>query len=619
MSVLEESTPLILVVDDESTTRLMIEGVLQEHGFRVVTANDGDEAYKLFCKLQPAGVILDLEMPIMGGLAVCKEIRMHPELGHTPVMISTSNGDLNSIDDAFNAGATDFITKPHNLALLPRRIRYLLKSSLAMDKLRESATLKNEFMHNISHELRTPLNGVIGMVDLLGSTNLSAEQQDYCDTLKASSQVLLHIIGDTLDYSKLQAGGIHYEHRDFSLDELVQGSLDMVLFTIQEKGLQLNIRLEKDMPAQVMGDFLRLKQVLANLLSNAAKFTPAGSIELKVSVPKAGFIEFKVTDTGVGVPPVARDQIFEPFQQADGTTTRKYGGTGLGLTIARSMMREMGGDLALRGSSSNGSCFVGALPLSTVTGPDFYRRVPVLRILFLDDDPTIRQNVTGILSHLADVIDIVDIENSSLQQPDLVIYTSEAQTQIVEPLWQNAQVRFLHLKPASGAPSNPAIRNSHSMIWPFLRHKAIKLFDAPSTGQLVDSETPYETDLKILVAEDNLVNQKIISKMLSQLGLSCDVVGDGGVAVDEVKKTAFDLILMDCAMPILDGYSATRQIRSFEKASSRPNAVIVALTANAMTEDITRCLDSGMTAHLSKPCSQAKLKEMLSTHFSIDD
>ena len=354
--------PLVLIADDDATTLLLMGAVLEENGFWVVTAADGQEALERYEGRAPDLVILDLGMPRLGGIEVCQRLRTDDS--SIPIMISTSKDDLASIDLAFGGGATDFVTKPDNWPLLTRRVQYLLKSSQAMIELEQTSKYKTEFLHNMSHELRTPMNDVLGMIELMQTTSLSLEQQGYCTTVASSGKALLRIIGNILDFSKVEAGEMTFENIDFFLDDTIQETCDIMSPLAFDEEVDLLASIAADCPDQVHGDLERLQQILANLLSNAIKFTDAGHVKLAVTRTAAEIVHVTVSDTGIGLSSAAQAQVFEPFTQADGSTTRMFGGTGLGLTIARRLAEGMGGRISLTGEEGMGTTFTVALPWS---------------------------------------------------------------------------------------------------------------------------------------------------------------------------------------------------------------------------------------------------------------
>ncbi|MFT4713133.1 MAG: signal transduction histidine kinase [Candidatus Azotimanducaceae bacterium] len=623
------SRPTILIADDESTTRLMMQAMLDENGFEVTTAADGKEALELFHKKPSDGVILDLDMPRMGGLEVCRNIRLEKAWEFVPLIISTASDDLRSIDEAFNAGATDFLTKPHNWGLLVRRVRYILKASTAMEKIRRSEQLKTEFMHNISHELRTPLNGVLGMVELLKTTDLSDEQKEYCSIVNQSGKALLSIIGDTLDYSKLVSGSIQYETREFCLDDLVQESCDMVYHIALSKKLPLVVNIHSSCPTFIKADPLRLKQVLGNLLSNAVKFTNTGFVRLDVvlddvldDVPGGqSTLKFTVIDTGIGISKSAEEIIFEPFQQADGSTTRQFGGTGLGLPIARSLVKDMGGELTLRQRPMNaGAAFQVRLPFASSEKNNELQKNLKLNVFWPDSQLDQGIDKRDLLHSVTNQFTFLNKEQALANPPQLVVFNDFTQIEHLQEPSPLISTHFVHCQTIENTQSNPGYPNYTRILGPLLRNRLQQILSTKVESSGSIEQLKVRENLSILVAEDNFINQKIIKNMLTNLGADCTVVGDGQAALDYAGQSDWDIIFMDCAMPRLDGYEATRRIRLLEATAAsasqgRKFAVIVALTAYALKSDIEVCLAAGMDDHISKPCNPQNLYEMVEKYF----
>jgi signal transduction histidine kinase/ActR/RegA family two-component response regulator len=364
----------------------------------------------------------------------------------------------------------------------------------------EAMRAKSEFLANMSHEIRTPMNGIIGTISLLHDSQLTGEQREHFTTIQSCGESLLQIVNDILDLSKIEVGKLTLEQIPFSAEALVQDALAVVSPAALAKGLKVLRSCDPDLPRAVIGDPLRLRQVLLNLLSNAVKFTERGSVAVELSAARPGVdsveLQFVVRDTGIGIPPEVQKSVFEPFTQADSSTTRRYGGTGLGLTISRGLIALMNGRLQMESELGRGTCFRIFVTLPIATG--------------------------------------------------------------VAPLQRAADDRIQSAK----------------------------------------------RRLRILLAEDNAVNRKVAVQLLEKMGHQVDVAVDGGRAVAAVAGKMYDLVLMDCQMPVMDGYAATRAIRQLNLRYRLP---IVAMTANAMPEDRRRCLEAGMDDYVSKPISTARL------------
>lgn len=398
----QQSAPLALIVDDDAVTRLLARAALEGIGWSVEEAENGLDAVAAVGRLHPHIVLLDVMMPEMNGYAACTAIRKLPGGEHVPVLIMTGLDDYHSITQAYDAGATDFITKPLNGLLLAHRARYIVRSSRVLQELRasqaslalardaalEGTRLKSEFLATVSHEIRTPMNGVLGMTDWLLDTQLTPEQRDCAGTIRTSGESLLLLIDDLLDFSKLDSGKLQLEEIDFDMSHLLEDVVGLFRKRAACNGVKLACLIQAQIPTGLRGDSGRLRQVLRNLLDNAVKFTKRGEITVRVDVdeqpdgqvpidatrPSASGqiigksshivrIRFSVVDTGIGITPEAWTSIFEPFTQADGSTTKKYGGAGLGLAICQQLVVLMGGAISMDSEPGRGSTFQFTVPL----------------------------------------------------------------------------------------------------------------------------------------------------------------------------------------------------------------------------------------------------------------
>jgi len=397
----QRKSPLALIVDDDAVNRLLARAALESSGWSVEEAENGREALAAFQRLHPDVVLLDIMMPEMDGFTACAALRKLPEGEHTPVVIMTGLDDYGSITQAYDAGATDFLTKPLNGLLLTHRVRYIVRSSRVLQELRasqaslaqardaalEGTRLKSEFLGTVSHEIRTPMNGILGMTELLLDTSLTPEQRDYADTIRTSGEALLLIINDILDFSKFDSGTLELEEVDFDVNRLLEDIVGLFQERARGKGVKLSCLIQAQVPTWLHGDLGRLRQILSNLLANAVKFTERGEIAVRAEVAEIPdrhnpidsrlpatlvhvtgrtshvvSVRFSVSDTGIGIAQEACARIFQPFVQADGSTTRTYGGTGLGLAICQQLVELMGGSIGVDSMPGRGSVFQFTVP-----------------------------------------------------------------------------------------------------------------------------------------------------------------------------------------------------------------------------------------------------------------
>jgi CheY-like chemotaxis protein len=670
----------VLIVDDVPANLNILFTILSEQGYDVRRVINGKQALIAANAEPPDLVLLDIKMPDLDGYEVCRRLKASERTASIPVIfLSALDESLDKVK-AFAVGGVDYITKPFNLEEVLARVatqigwqriqQQLRAQNQALETAKGEADAanraKSDFLAVMSHEIRNPLNAVIGMAGLLNGTQLDPQQQDYVDTIRHSGELLLSIVNDILDVSKIESGKLELEAQPFDLRSCLEESLDLLAPKAAQKKLEFAYFIEPQTPLSVVGDITRLRQILINLLSNAIKFTEAGEVSVSVSswvipqetgltLPQHYEIQFAVRDTGIGIPPERFDRLFQRFSQVDSSTSRQYGGTGLGLVICKQLSELMGGKIWVESTVCRGTTFYFTVIMAATaeSASDLSPIPPQLankRVLIADDSetncrfltqqvrswgmlPTIARSGKEVLATI-DRRDPFDVAILDWQMPD--IEGLALANQIRERLDDRNFPVVIQISMNSPATTCQRLEDSFTacLTQPIKQSQLCQVLSSLilQTTRLSGRQRPlsplssaspssvpfpdHTEPLRILLAEDNRVNQKVGLHLLKKMGYDAELANNGLEVLDALRRQTYDVVFMDIQMPEMDGLTATQYIKTQQGEFKQQNPDfkmprIIAMTANALHGDRETYLDAGMDDYISKPIRLEELQRAI--------
>jgi hypothetical protein len=661
----------VLIVDDRPENLLTLEGILENENLNIIKAHSGNEALGIMLEHNISLVLMDVQMPGMDGFEVAEIMRSSEKTKFIPIIFITAiSKQRQHIFRGYETGAVDYLYKPLDLEILQSKIKAFIdffqhknaleettrKLAKTIDELNaakriaeEATNAKSSFLATMSHEIRTPLNGIIGMADLgLMDEEISPIQRERLLDVKASGESLLEIINEILDISKIEADKLELEEIEFSIREVIKKIVNLLSVKVFQEKLEFTCRVSPDLPDIIIGDPLRLRQVLINLISNAIKFTEEGTVSLQVNmidhVEEQLGVEFAIEDTGIGIPKEKIGRLFDSYTQVDASTTRTHGGTGLGLSISQKLVNLMGSRIKVISSPGEGSRF--SFRLNMITGEQLEAPWELklkkpnqdFNVLIIDDHEKSALNLNELLqswSINSKIVHDCDQAAAAIKSEmfDLVMIDyylhdrngAETAEKIKELLAGKPIPEFVLLSPTKANIDILKLKKANQFNFlskPILQNDLKSYlettFGTPTLRQaeVVENRTSTlvgQKSISILVAEDQIINRKIVTQLLEKKGWLVKAVENGKIACEIAESQQFDIILMDVQMPEMDGFEATRQIRRAELITGR-HTPIVAMTAHAMKGDREKCLEAGMDFYITKPVNPNELFETIARY-----
>ncbi|MBG0780692.1 MAG: response regulator [Bacteroidales bacterium] len=658
----------VLIVDDRPENLLTLEGILENENLNIIKASSGNEALAILLEQNISLVLMDVQMPGMDGFEVAEIMRSNDRTKYIPIIFITAiSKQRQHIFKGYESGAVDYLYKPLDLEILQSKIkafidffqhknaleettRKLSKTVAELNEAKriaeEATTAKSAFLATMSHEIRTPLNGIIGMAELgLMDEEIGSLQRERLLDIKTSGESLLEIINEILDISKIEADKLELEEIEFSIREVIEKVVNLLSVKIFQEKLEFVCEIDPDIPDILIGDPLRIRQILINLLSNAIKFTEEGTVAIHVKmlehIEEQISLEFAVEDSGIGIPEDKQAYLFDSYTQAETSTTRKHGGTGLGLSISQRLVNLMGGKISVKSTYGKGSKFF--FRLNMITGSQkekpwelkLKKANKEYKVLVIEDHTQSAKVITRLLDHwgiqnvhaldCSKCFDIIKDQEFDLVLIDYYLKKMngvEVAEEIKKQLGNKPQPVFILLSPSKASIEILKLKKAQKyefltkpVLQNDLRHLLITLFG--SKEQIFEEINKNQEEVKmpdipleILVAEDQIINRKIVVQLLEKKGWHVKAVENGRTALEEASNKKYDIILMDVQMPEMDGFDSTRNIRQFENDKDY-HTPIVAMTAHAMKGDREKCLAAGMDYYITKPVNPSELYETI--------